>query len=57
VKLVTLTRLVATGLATADAYAPTSLTLTYKAPEPGMLLLLRAGITGMLAVGRRRRRS
>lgn len=54
VKLVTLTHLVSSGVAVTDAWAPTSLTLTYAAPEPGTLLLIGAGILGLIAAGRRK---
>jgi len=36
-----------------EAVSPTFLILTY-APEPGTLMLLGAGIAGLVAVGRRK---
>jgi len=57
ITLVSLGRLKIRGLANSDTSSPTYLKLTYAAtPEPGTLMLLGAGVAGLVLVGRRKLR-
>jgi hypothetical protein len=58
VTLVSLSRVKTSGINVSNTAGPTFLKLTYAAgavPEPGTLLLLGAGVAGLVAVGRKKR--